>query len=606
MRVIFFMAKKISQLTAGTITNNDWVPIERSATSNFRLNLETAINSTITSNVGSLIQEWDAQLDEIVALTGPGVATKTGSTWSITGTSTGGNAASDSGKLAKFDSSGYLRGEIVFGDSQLVAGIESGGPGASLVIYNSSGFSATLGAQNLTGNHGTFEFPEADGTLWTFESFTTVGGSLATLTNPSAIRFLRINANNSVSALDAASFRTAISALGAGSITTSGLTITSSRLLGRTTASTGAVEEITVSSPLTFTSGALGANTSTGGNAAGDGGKIAVYDSTGNLRAEQLYSDDKVVVGSPVLSGSIRFYSGSFTVDLVPPTLTDDRFIEFPDEAGTVVVRSLSAGGNGASDSTKIPVFDSNGAITTSSLISKNSLLVGAASTTTGSISIYDSGSAFGVTFTLSGTLSADRTIELPDQDGVVVVGTVSATQTADAIVQADNDGIINYDVAASSTLRVGKVGTDGSLQIVNTSGNNVTLLPSGLTTTRSFTFIDDSGIIALTKWAQNSRSADYTFALTDDGKHVYHPSADTSGRTWTIPANASVAFPIGSVLRVVNDSSAGVITIAITSDTLVLAGAGTTGSRSLAADGYAEIVKIGTTRWQIHGTGLT
>ena len=41
---------------------------------------------------------------------------------------------------------------------------------------------------------------------------TTVGSNLFTLTNPSAITFLRINADNTVSALDAATFRTAIGA----------------------------------------------------------------------------------------------------------------------------------------------------------------------------------------------------------------------------------------------------------------------------------------------------------------------------------------------------------------------------------------------------------
>jgi len=55
-----------------------------------------------------------------------------------------------------------------------------------------------------------------------------------------------------------------------------------------------------------------------------------------------------------------------------------------------------------------------------------------------------------------------------------------------------------------------------------------------------------------------------------------------------------------------VNDSSAGVITIAITSDTLVLAGTGSTGSRTLAANGQATALKVAATRWQISGVGLT
>lgn len=104
----------------------------------------------------------------------------------------------------------------------------------------------------------------------------------------------------------------------------------------------------------------------------------------------------------------------------------------------------------------------------------------------------------------------------------------------------------------------------------------------------------------------QESKSADYTLVAADAGKHVYHPSADTTPRTWTIPANGSVAFPVGTTITFVNDSSAGSITIAITTDTLVLAGAGTTGSRTLAANGIATAIKMTSTRWQINGTGLT
>lgn len=55
---------------------------------------------------------------------------------------------------------------------------------------------------------------------------TTVGSNLFTLTNPSAITFLRVNADNTVSTLDAATFRTAIGA-GTGNGTVTGVTASS-------------------------------------------------------------------------------------------------------------------------------------------------------------------------------------------------------------------------------------------------------------------------------------------------------------------------------------------------------------------------------------------
>lgn len=102
------------------------------------------------------------------------------------------------------------------------------------------------------------------------------------------------------------------------------------------------------------------------------------------------------------------------------------------------------------------------------------------------------------------------------------------------------------------------------------------------------------------------SKSADYPLVLSDGGTAILHPSADVTARVFTIPANSSVAYRVGTSLTFVNQNAAGTITIAITTDTMRLAGAGTTGSRTLAANGIATAVKITSTEWIISGTGLT
>jgi hypothetical protein len=104
----------------------------------------------------------------------------------------------------------------------------------------------------------------------------------------------------------------------------------------------------------------------------------------------------------------------------------------------------------------------------------------------------------------------------------------------------------------------------------------------------------------------QNSQSTAYTLVLADSGKHILHPSADTTARIFTIPANSSVAFPIGTAVTFVNQNAAGTITIAITTDTMRLAGPGTTGSRTLAANGTATALKVTATEWLISGVNLT
>ena len=93
------------------------------------------------------------------------------------------------------------------------------------------------------------------------------------------------------------------------------------------------------------------------------------------------------------------------------------------------------------------------------------------------------------------------------------------------------------------------------------------------------------------------------TLTLADAGKHVY---VNTTTQTITIPANSTVAYPIGTTIAFIAGPSATTVTIAIATDTMYLAGTGTTGSRTLAAFGMASAVKIASTSWIINGTGLT
>lgn len=101
-----------------------------------------------------------------------------------------------------------------------------------------------------------------------------------------------------------------------------------------------------------------------------------------------------------------------------------------------------------------------------------------------------------------------------------------------------------------------------------------------------------------------NSQSAAYTTVLGDAQKFILHPTADNNARTFTIDSNANVAYPIGSCITFINQINT--VTIAITADTLTLAGPGSTGSRTLAANGIATAIKVSTTGWVISGTGLT
>jgi len=161
---------------------------------------------------------------------------------------------------------------------------------------------------------------------------------------------------------------------------------------------------------------------------------------------------------------------------------------------------------------------------------------------------------------------------------------------------------IKNKFLAQMPTLTIKGNNTGGTANPLDLTASQVKTLLSLVVGTDVQAF--DAQLSSLIR--QNSQSAAYTTVLTDGGKHIYHPSADTTARTWTIDSNANVAYPIGTAITFVNDNGAGVITIAITSDTMRLAGAGTTGSRTLAANGIATALKITSTSWIISGTGLT
>jgi hypothetical protein len=193
-------------------------------------------------------------------------------------------------------------------------------------------------------------------------------------------------------------------------------------------------------------------------------------------------------------------------------------------------------------------------------------------------------------------------------------------TNNVDRLIIAAAGGVTINDPASGASLAFGQAATrmvpgatSFSLRNTANSADNLILLDAGAatfrTTVKALALDNDNtsaSALGFMGIPQNSQSTGYTFVAADAGKHVLHPSADTTARTFTIPANSSVAYPIGTVLTVINQNAAGVITIAITTDTMRLAASGTTGSRTLAANGLATATKLTATEWIISGVALT
>ena len=115
-------------------------------------------------------------------------------------------------------------------------------------------------------------------------------------------------------------------------------------------------------------------------------------------------------------------------------------------------------------------------------------------------------------------------------------------------------------------------------------------------------TAVSDTGTIAATsvgfRGTPQVTATTRTLDLTDAGKQI------AATGTVMIPPNSgvgSVAFPIGTAVVVYNNSAAS-ISIAITTDTLRLAGTATTGTRTLALRGLATLVKVAAAEWVASG----
>jgi hypothetical protein len=119
-------------------------------------------------------------------------------------------------------------------------------------------------------------------------------------------------------------------------------------------------------------------------------------------------------------------------------------------------------------------------------------------------------------------------------------------------------------------------------------------------TTGDIFTAADYNGLVAFTVGA--AQTNDYT-AVIADAYQVLELMNKATAIAYKIPTNASVAFPIGTVLNILN-IGAGVCTISAVTPgtTTILSGGATSASPTLAQYRSAACIKTGTDTWYVVG----
>lgn len=132
----------------------------------------------------------------------------------------------------------------------------------------------------------------------------------------------------------------------------------------------------------------------------------------------------------------------------------------------------------------------------------------------------------------------------------------------------------------------------------------NITVQSGNVTANVATSTIDGTNTVGYLIIPQNAQTGNYTLVASDSGKHIFH-AIGAAIATYTIPANGSVPFTIGTAVTFVN-LSANAVNIAITTDQLLLAGSGTAGTKTLSQYGLATAVKANATAWVISGTNVS
>jgi hypothetical protein len=253
-------------------------------------------------------------------------------------------------------------------------------------------------------------------------------------------------------------------------------------------------------------------------------------------------------------------------------TLTQGTGVTITNASGAITIAATGTGGTvtSVSGTGTVNGISLSGSVTTSGSLTLGGTLSNVSLTTqvTGTLPVANGGT--GITSLGAGVAT--------------FLGTPSSANLASAVTDETGTGALVF--ATSPTLVTPLLGTP-------TSG------------VLSACTVDGTDAVGFRNIPQNSQSGAYTLVLADSGKHIFHPVGDNNARTFTIPANSSVAYPIGTAITFINMAAANV-TIAITTDTLTLSSAGTSGSRTLAQYGSATCIKITSTQWLISGSGLT
>jgi len=401
---------------------------------------------------------------------------------------------------------------------------------------------------------------------------------------------------------------------GISSVTLPGSTSGTAQIIPTAAAGTGTVITLPATTGTVITTGdsATVTNTMLAGSIANAklantavslGGQTLTLGAAATTTISGMTSVSSSTLTSTVATGTAPFTVSSTTlVTNLNADLLDGLNSSSANAASTIVARD-SAGNFTANVITATTFSGSGSALTNVPAANVTGTLT---STVLGNSTVYIGNTAVALNRTIGNqALTGISSITLPGSTSgtaqiiptaVAGTGTVITLPATTGTVALTANKLSVFAATTSSEL-LGVISDEtGSGALV--FGTTPTITPAAAVAATSATTAGYMGL------PQNAKTASYTLVAADAGKHIYF-SGSTASQTLTIPANSSVAFEIGTTITFINLATVSV-SIAITTNTMYLAGPGTTGTRTLAAYGMATAVKLTSTTWIISGNGLT
>jgi hypothetical protein len=172
---------------------------------------------------------------------------------------------------------------------------------------------------------------------------------------------------------------------------------------------------------------------------------------------------------------------------------------------------------------------------------------------------------------------------------------------TALSAVSATELGYLDGVTSAVQTQMDTKLASATAASTYATISGNATLAGTETLTNKTLTSpaVNDPKL-NLTINAQTGTT--YTFVLTDNGKFI--TASNASAQTYSIPTNASVAFPVGTQINLIQIGAGQVTVNAVTSGTTTVLSNATVPAAPKCRNQYASLtcVKVATDTWYVIG----